>query len=128
MKQRRVQIQRTSIAMLIAGLFAASSMSISAAENTVQPVFGFSWDGTKVLVNQTISGAADQTISMNEDGSVTFNIHDIAVQGDGNHLPAVFGNYYRNEEVPGKAFIASTGITVKNSTFANNKRKFPLAG
>ena len=122
MKQRRVQIQRTSIAMLIAGLFAASSMSISAAENTVQPAFGYSWDGTKVLVNQNIQGASNESVRMNEDGSVTFDIHDITVQGDDkNALPAVFGNYYRNEVSPSKSFVSPIGITVRNSTFSNNK-------
>lgn len=122
MKQRGVQIQRTSIAILIAGLFASTSATISAAENTVQPGFGFSWDGTKVLVNENITGTASQSVIMNEDGSVTFDIHDVSAQGEENtNLPAVFGNYYRNESNPPKSFVSPTGITIKNSTFVNNK-------
>ena len=103
----------TLIAMAVAAVFATMPTQ---AKNSVSPNMAFSWDGNKVLVNKTIEGADNQTIKMNQDGSVTIAIDGVSVKKDG-ELVAVFGNYYKGEN----GYVAPKGFTLKNSTFSNNQ-------
>ena len=110
MNKIKYQYKLSVLSLAVASLFAANTV---AAENQVRPGFGFSWDGSKVLVNDQITGASDQTINV-IDGAVIANINDITVT---DRLTAVFGNYYKG----GSSYVAPIGITLKNSKFTNNK-------
>lgn len=76
----------TLIAMAVAAVFATMPTQ---AQNSVNPNMAFSWDGNEVLVNTTIEGADNQTIKMNQDGSVTIAIDGVSVKKNGSSRKSV---------------------------------------